>query len=231
MPSADGVVDLDLLATLRARATLWAGGVVLGHGRYGTAEGGYGRYARIVGAEVGSEAARRLAMLGHVVIEPGLSAGELDRIQRRCGFEFADDHRAFLATGLPVGTRWPDWRHGTDDDLRALLDRPVEGVLFDVGRNDFWCRSWGPRPDDPDVALEVARSRLSLVPRMLPLYSHRYLPAGRDMSGHPVLSIHQTDVICYGVDLIDFIHREFGGASPERHRTPQVMVEFWKDLR
>jgi hypothetical protein len=33
---------------------------------------------------------------------------------------------------------------------------------------------------------------------MVPVYSHRYLPAGRGTYGQPVLSMHQTDIIFYG---------------------------------
>ena len=35
---------------------------------------------------------------------------------------------------------------------------------------------------------------------MIPVYAHRYLPAGRGTHGHPVLSIWQTDIIVYGTD-------------------------------
>ncbi len=30
---------------------------------------------------------------------------------------------------------------------------------------------------------------------MIPVYAHRYLPAGRGTYGHPVLSIYQTEAI------------------------------------
>jgi len=50
----------------------------------------------------------------------GLSATELDAVEQEFGFRFADDHRAFLAGGLPRGRGWPDWR---GDDRAALRDR------------------------------------------------------------------------------------------------------------
>ncbi|MFY1596945.1 hypothetical protein [Micromonospora sp. WMMD737] len=74
------------------------------------------------GVALGIEAARRLAQLGLVDIQPGLTDAEFVSIERRFGFEFADDHRAFLAAGLPVWTPghddhpdtasrgWPNWR-------------------------------------------------------------------------------------------------------------------------
>jgi hypothetical protein len=36
-----------------------------------------------------------------------LTDTELDAVEARLGFAFADDHRAFLAVTLPVGEKWP----------------------------------------------------------------------------------------------------------------------------
>ncbi|MEV0896029.1 hypothetical protein [Actinoplanes sp. NPDC049802] len=179
----------------------------------------------------GAEAVRRLAARG-VHIEPGLTGAEFDRIERTFGFAFADDHRAFLAAGLPLdGPRWPDWRDGGPEELRERLGRPVEGVLFDVEHNGFWHREWGERPDGTAAALGAARRHLARVPTLVPVFGHRYLPSGRGSSGHPVLSVYQTDIIYYGVDLLDYLHREFGTA-PGRNGTddPEATVPFWRDF-
>jgi hypothetical protein len=62
----------------------------------------------------------------------------------------------------------------------------------------------------------------------------RYLPAGRGTFGHPVLSMYQTDIIVYGLDLVDYISQEFGaGTGIDRTDTrwrPQVTVAFWREL-
>lgn len=174
-------------------------------------------------------AAELLAASGRFAIRPGLSDAEFDALEAEFAFTFADDHRAFLAVGLPFGRGWPDWRDGDRDQLRERLAGPVEGVLFDVAQNDFWYDGWGPRPPDDDAALAVARARLVTVPRMVPVYQHRYLPAGRGASGHPVLSIMQTDIICYGADLDDYLYREFGlGQAKDQQCRPTVM--FWSLL-
>jgi hypothetical protein len=202
------------------------------------------------GQWLGAEAARRLAtrdgeevaprnvdvvgLVGHVDIHPPLAEAEIDRIQETFVFEFADDHRAFLAAGLPLGEGWPDWRHGTADQLRDALTSPAIGVLFDVEHNAFWDHSWGNRPADACTRSRLARDKLAEVPQMVPIYGHRYLPAGRGTFGHPVLSIHQTDVICYGMDLVDYVYQEFGfGAGFERtdpRWLPQPTVAFWSAL-
>jgi hypothetical protein len=181
------------------------------------------------------DAAARLAALDCCRLEPGLTDAEFARVEAMYGFTFADDHREFLAAALPVDDErhraWPDWRHGDPAELRGMLDWPVEGVLFDVEQNAMWDHTWGLRPPTVDERLSVAREHLAEVPQLVPVYAHRYLPAGRGTSGHPVLSVYQTDIIYYGVDLSDYIHQEFGGPGLDRtdpEWNPVATVPFWQ---
>jgi hypothetical protein len=172
-------------------------------------------------------AAELLAASGRFPVSAGLTDAELAAIEREFGFTFAADHRAFLAAGVPSGRGWPDWRGPDRDALRERLAGPVEGVLFDVAQNDFWYEGWGPRPGSVDDAVVIARKYLLTVPRMVPVFGHRYLPAG--IAGHPVLSMYQTDIIYYGADLTDWLHREFGLGTPGA-ADPRATVPFWRDL-
>lgn len=178
---------------------------------------------------LGAEAAACLAAIGTVTVEQGLTDAEFAYVEQALGFEFADDHRAFLAAGLPVGTSWPNWRAAPRRSLQTWLQTPVDGVLFDVEWSSFWADGWGQRPARMKDALRSAKYHLARAPRLVPVYSHRYLPAGRGSFGQPVLSVVQTDVIVYGTDLADYVDNEFG---PDGHRSPTVRptVEFWSDL-
>jgi hypothetical protein len=109
------------------------------------------------------------------------------------------------------------------------LGWPADGVLLDVEYNTFWHQSWGERSEDLQAQLATARHHLSLAPAMVPVYAHRYLPAGRGTFGHPVLSMWQTDIIYYGVDLLDYIGREFG-APAEADVVARATAPFWSDL-
>lgn len=182
------------------------------------------------------DAAARLAALDCCRLTPGLTDAEFAQVESAYGFEFADDHREFLAAALPVDDDrvrgWPDWRHGDPAELRRMLDWPVEGVLFDVEHNVMWDPAWGPRPPTVYQRLAVARRHLAEVPQLVPVYGHRYLPAG-GAAGHPVLSVYQTDIIYYGVDLADYIHQEFGGPGLDRADpawNPVATVPFWRDF-
>ncbi len=176
------------------------------------------------------DATALLALLP-VPAAPGLSAAELAEVQRRYGIRFAADHRALLSAGLPVGDGFPDWRHGNAGELRDLLRRPVEGVLFDVRENAFWYPGWGERPAAVPAAVRLAGSRLVEAPPLVPIYRHRYLPGVGGPSGHPVLSVSQTDIIVYGADLPRYLRAEFGGGyRPELVEGARATVPFWSEL-
>jgi hypothetical protein len=185
-----------------------------------------------VGGELGVEAARRLASLGTTRLEPGLTDRELSEIEMRFGFQLADDHRAFLSVALPVWTAghdddpdkaswgWPNWREIDSQALRRQVDWPLTAAREDI-RDGHWPDGWGRRPAAPEDVNGKAERLLAQAPRMVPVYAHRYLPAGRGTSGHAVLSInHLTDIIIYGLDLPDYIDHEF--------KEPTVSVPFWR---
>ncbi|BCJ72713.1 hypothetical protein CS0771_22570 [Catellatospora sp. IY07-71] len=163
-----------------------------------------------------------------VTVADPLDAREFTDLERRFGFTFNPDHRTLLATGLPEGSRWPDWRDGDPDELRERLAAPIDGVLFDVQENGYWHPSWGERPSRTAFALAVAHRHLTEAPRLVPVYGHRYAPALPE-PGLPVLSVMQTDVIVYGNDLAAYLRREFGLAGSDGEPAP-ALIPFWSDL-
>jgi hypothetical protein len=146
---------------------------------------------------------------GGVRLDRGPADEEVSRVQARLGFAFGPEHREFIQSALPVGTSWPDWRHDRDEDLRGRLDWPVEGVLFDVHNNGFWPACWGDRPDGKQEREREARAHLAQVPRLVPVFSHRYLASDPQYRPSPVFSVHQADVVFYGDNLLDYMAHEF----------------------
>jgi hypothetical protein len=172
---------------------------------------------------------RYLISASPAVLRDGLSEAEFDEVEHRFGFQFCSDHRELLALALPLGDNWPDWRDGSDADLRSRLDWPVDSVLFDVEKDAFWPRSWGQRPGDVGSAVEVAREHMRSVPKLVPVYGHRYLPAAPCQPRSPVFSVYQTDTIYYGSDLEDYLLNEFGGRERAVERRPSH-IPFWSEL-
>ena len=166
-----------------------------------------------------------------VRLDRGLTEADVKRVEKKFGFTFGPDHRALLRTALPLGDAWLNWRHATPAKIRERLQAPTEGVMFDVLNNGFWVEGWGPRPEDALAAERTAREQLSQVPVLVPLYGQRYLPAAPAPEGSPVFSVHQSDVLIYGADLLDYVEVEFGAAEPPVTVPPdRPRLDFWSDL-
>src|SRR5262249_4680297 len=138
------------------------------------------RLTCVIDADAGRAAAETVRRSVGGPFRPGLSDTELAAIESPLGIPLAADHREFLSQPVPDAPRWPDWRTGVPESLQY----PIEGIFFDVEHNACWHPSWGPRGEHP---LDTARSRPAGAPRLLPVYSHRYVASA--VPGSPVLSV------------------------------------------
>lgn len=158
----------------------------------------------------------------------GLTDAEVAAVESNFSFRFPPDLRDLLQVALPTGPGFPNWRSGDEQALREWFDLPREGITFDVEHNRFWLEEWGPRPASVQEALKMARELVAAAPRLIPIYSHRMMPAEPHMAGNPVFSVHQTDIIHYGFDLADYLRNEFG--LPGREPWPEKVrpIRFWE---
>lgn len=145
-----------------------------------------------------------------VFFNPGLTDAEVVAVEARFGFRFPPDLRAFLQTALPRGRNFPDWRAGSDADLRERLDRPLQGILFDVQYGGYWLEEWGSRPSTLEDAQQVLCTLIEAAPRLIPVYMHRMMPDEPHLPGNPIFSVHQADIVRFGPDLEEYLCREFG---------------------
>ena len=167
------------------------------------------------------------APVHRVEFDTGLTDAEVAAIESRYGFRFPPDLCAFLQTALPKGPQFPDWRSGDESTLRDWLDIPRQGVLFDIESNGFWLEVWGPRPALIGDALRRGEELLSAAPRLIPIYGHRMMPDEPHLSGNPVFSVHQTDIIYYGFDLADYLRNEFRLPGREPWSEKVRPIRFW----
>jgi hypothetical protein len=179
------------------------------------------------------KAAQQLLLSADVCIESGLNAEEIARIEQTFAFRFPPDLREFLSTGLPVSSPWVNWRHDPASSIRDRLEWPLHGLCFDIEHADFWMPEWGDKPATLRDKFDIARRAVSEAPVLIPIFSHRYIPASPPESGNPMLSVHQTDIIYYGADLADYLQNEFLQAFgrdewrlPDRVKT----IPFWTRL-
>jgi hypothetical protein len=178
-----------------------------------------------------------------VVFEAGLSRSELRAAEDRFGFRFPPDLRALLQYAMPIkdappkpgiirnGAGFPNWRRLDSDDLQKQVEWPIEGVLFDVRESGFWLETWGPVPPFVDEAVAIASEMLHAAPKLIPIYSHRFICEDPDAGGNPVLSVWQSDIIYYGSNLTNWLSIEFSTESAER-RLPDdaAAVPFWSEI-
>ncbi len=145
---------------------------------------------------------------GGVALESGLTEAEIQEVEARLGCALPPDLRTLLGAALPSGPGFPQWRGLDSSVLGEQLAHPVEGIIFDVEHNGFWHPDWPERPVKLRDAIAVARSELAMAPVLIPIYRHRFLPSQPSDAGNPVLSVMQTDIICYGQDLAEYVSND-----------------------
>lgn len=158
----------------------------------------------------------------------GLSEQEIATIEQRYQMHFPPDYRLFLqmlhSVDRPmVGARYIDnktmmpttapsfynWQTDTEA-IQTTYEWLVEGLVSDVQHNDLWLPSWGAQLTMEEAQGTRVRELVNAAPKLIPIFGHRYLLASPCEAGNPVLSIYQSDIIMYGVDLHDYFLTEFG---------------------
>ena len=157
----------------------------------------------------------------------GYTKAELDEAQARYKLRFPPDLIEMYLDVRPVDG-W-DWAHD-HEKIREMLAWPLEGLWFDVQNNFLWWPEWGPKPKDPKEQYEVLRAVVERAPKLIPIYSHRYIPEEPQESGNPVFSVYQSDIIYYGRDLADYFDHELHGNANRGPMTNVKRIRFWSDM-
>ena len=180
------------------------------------------------------------------MVAAGYSSAELDDIQGRWWLRFPGhllellrerrsvirvDLRDILRqrqSGILVGQSDFDWITSEPRDIQRRLERPFEGFWFDVEHNNVWWPEWGDKPVNAVDRRNRLKEVFAAAPKLVPLFSHRYLPEEPAERGNPVFSVYQCDVVHYGADLSDYIEREERGANTKPW-PPVKEIRFWSE--
>lgn len=168
----------------------------------------------------------------------GLTHEEVLQVQQRYNFQFPPDLKAFLQTAIPVSPKFYDWRAALTakeeiDWVNRMLHWPLEGLLYDVEHNNFWHHTWGTKPASLDEKKKIATEYYLTYPRLIPVFSHRYMPATPAIEGNPVFSVYQTDIIYYGNNLPMYLAGEFFITLSDSFTLvdePVNTIEFWSEI-
>lgn len=168
-----------------------------------------------------------------ILFDNGLTDLEVLEIEKKFEIKFPPDLTLFLQIALPVSDEFINWRLGLkskkeSDKIQSRLDWPWEGILFDIKNNFFWLKSWGIKPKSHDKRVKIAREHYETYPKLIPIYSHRYIPEFPHESGNPIFSVYQMDIIYYGVNLEDYFIDEFK-LKPLKNSSKQSYkkIDFW----
>ena len=167
---------------------------------------------------------------------PGYTQSELNAAQDRHNVRFPPDLVELLLEHRPVdGHNWA----GDDSSISKMLNWPLDMLLADVDEGSWWA-DWGDRPATSGERHEIVRSVVARVPRLIPIFSHRFIPETPGAAGNPVFSMYGFDTIYYGANLAEYFANEFGGGLilngiAESDYTPEdardlPLIPFWSDL-
>lgn len=142
-----------------------------------------------------------------------MTNAELKKAEQYYQITFPFELKTLLNAVLPVSPHFYNWNDYTTENqttIKQALNWPVEGILFDVEYNNLWLEDyWGAAPQQLDEKLFIAKRHLNKVPKLIPIYSHRYIPYISNQQLAPILSVYQTDIIYYGNNLWNYFEHEF----------------------
>ena len=172
-----------------------------------------------------------------VSFEKGLSDKEVLKAEELFNLNFPKDLKLFLQTALPVGSSFVHWRYGINSEegfkeISKRINYPKEDLIYDVENKLLWKEDWGEKPKTFNEQKEIVLNYLKRQPKLIPIYSHRFISSEPVEEGNPVFSIYQWDIIHYGNDLLDYFSNEFQIEIPKSYgeiKNPK-RIRFWSDF-
>ncbi|ENB7694341.1 SMI1/KNR4 family protein [Escherichia coli] len=169
-----------------------------------------------------------------IIFYAGLSEAEITAIEQTFNFRFPLDCKAFLHNALPATEGFIHWRQTLhsgkmEREVKQRLKIPLDGILYDVMKNNFWLDIWGEKPLNLDSRKDHFDKISNQCPVLIPLYKHRYMSTSYT-GGNPVYSVYNSDIICAGNDLASWMKTEFNLALPQHYQADKKPVHFWDDF-
>lgn len=167
-----------------------------------------------------------------VLFDKGLTNEEIKDIEKRYNISFPKELLCLYSVALPISNGFYNWRSEKKEDiqnLKRVLIKPIEELLEYPEEID-WNDNWGSEPEEETERKKIILSKAKDAPQMIPVFGHRYM-SELDDPENPVFSIHGSDIICYGKDLITYFQTEFGLLEkPQVLLNHLIHVPFWSDF-
>lgn len=167
-----------------------------------------------------------------IEFESGLTVDEITQIENTYHIKFPESLQRFLMMALPVSSGFYNWRNLEKENveyIKRIIDQPIK-YINDMPAEVYWCDDWGEEPEDENYLKEEVRKRLSKAPKLLPIFSHRYIPMLTE-NNLPIISVHGVDIIYYGKDIEDYFEIEFGNKNQSEIDFDKIIpIPFWSDI-
>lgn len=168
----------------------------------------------------------------NVIVEKGFTLDELVEIEGIYGIVFPKSLRNLLMVTLPTSKGFYNWRNkeqGNVEFIKSVIHEPIR-YIHEMPEQIYWCEDWGEEPKDEDVFKVEVKRRLSLAPKLVPIFSHRYMPITLEECP-PVISVHGGDIIYMGEDIENYFDVEFGEKNQKDIEFSKIIpIPFWTDL-
>ena len=176
-----------------------------------------------------------LRQTGHIVL-PGITNQDIELVKKTYDITFPRALSKFYELGIPCTfncsygfPNWTDFSELNTAEIKRRIDAPLYNLKRSV-KDGFWIATWGARPDEEEKALEVFDELSSQATKLIPIYSHRYLPIIDGEDDPPVISVVGSDIIYYGCNLSDYFNREFFGGKGAISIPMNNRIPFWSDI-
>lgn len=146
-----------------------------------------------------------------IYFESGLTEREIKQIEKIYGISFPASLSAFYKEGLPTGDRFVIWNDFSENNVSSIKERmnlPYKWLSQDI----TFCEAFRNAKE---------------VPKLIPIYSHRYMPC-TEHPDPPVFSTVGADTIWYGKNLEDYLYNEFVREFHIGNEIPYVPL--WTDI-
>lgn len=161
------------------------------------------------------------------LIEEGLSETNIKEIEQIFLINFPPDYRTILKHFVPIWWSFVNWKNIDVEYISSMLNWPINWILFDVEYNNYWYNWWWIKPIDIAERKSICKKYLQNVVKLIPLYSHRYIPSV-NKENLPIISIYQTDIIIYSNNIYEWFEIEFWNKTSKLVNSEYI--SFWSDL-
>ncbi len=167
-----------------------------------------------------------------IKLEDGLKDNEIIQIERIYNIKFPNSLRKFLTLALPTSKGFYNWRNTKESNINFIkytMNEPIS-YISNMAEEIYWCDDWGKEPEEKEkIRIEIIK-RLKNAPKLIPIFSHRYIPIIPDKNP-PVISIHGLDIVYYGRNLENYFEIEFGNKQQNSILLSDVNhITFWSDI-